>query len=333
MASPLQIICAYEFSRKHPNESHMICLVHSSISTLTDIQIKNTLNLFNFDEIIYLTRNKFNFWNSFLLILKILLIRLTTNERDYRVIIGDFFNSILHFPRIIFNPSEVILIDDGFSSYSAWNNYFKNSLYFYTRNKTIKKLLIIFRIYKSLESKRIKLFTVFNSYIVNNYGVFNDFSSTKNLLGLRNQEINENLVFFIGSKLSERGAVSIEDELSYLKNIFNYWKAHNKDVVYVAKRTSSKEKLNLINDLGYEILEIKYPIEIYLLRTECLPKNICLFGHTSVLFTLSVSMPELSLFSINLPPNFFNYIEDVEAYKQFQELSLKINHHKWINIG
>ena len=98
---------------------------------------------------------------------------------------------------------------------------------------------------------------------------------------------DNSLVLFVGTKLSERGIISLNEELAILKKIKSYWDNRGKKLLYIAKRTSSDEKLIQIKKkLSIDCLKFSLPLEIALKNEfNKLPFAVC--SHGSALdFTL-----------------------------------------------
>ena len=332
--SPLQAMCAYELSKKFDSDdSNIFCQIHPhSISPKAIIQINNTLNLLDFENVVDMSTENYNLYSRICLLLKIILLRLRLKDKSFRIILGDFNNSITHLARIIYNPIEVIIIDDGFFSYELWRDFLSNGIYFTCRNNVLSNVLKFFNLYKKLEKSPVTLFSVYSSYIKSSNIKVNDFSEIKKLFNVKDKKINSDLVFVIGNKLSERGALSIKDELWHLIKIYNFWKKQGKHITYIAKRTSSESKLNSIEHLGYKVLIPEYPIELDLLLSDFLPKYICGYGFSTIFSTLPLFFPDLRYFNTKFPTDKFSYSSDVEQYLGFVELSKKSKYIEWIDV-
>ncbi len=233
--------------------------------------------------------------------------------------------------RVILRPKEVILIDDGFASYVTWQRYLSKSIYFYTNNRIFKFLLKILRLYKDLVNSQIILFSIYSPFINNKINLTNDFIEVKKKLKHDATLIEKNLVYLLGTKISERGGLYLEDELIYLRNVYNYWFKKGKKISYLAKRTSSDKKLKLIEKIGYEVKSPKYPLEIHLLLSKELPYYICGFG-SSLFSTLPALFPELNYICTKFPTEKFNYKQDVIDYNDFVDFSKKSKQIEWIEV-
>lgn len=85
-----------------------------------------------------------------------------------------------------------------------------------------------------------------------------------------------NEVYFIGSPLSEAGIISQEYYLEQLQKIKKYF--NNIDIVYIAHRRDSKQKLDIIkNTLNMKVILFQYPIEYQLAFIGPRPKILASF--------------------------------------------------------
>ncbi len=330
-ASPLQVICAYELSQRYRYEENIICPLLFNGASHTNLQMMNTLELFSFDNVKAIKCSRFLNISYISIIIQIILLRIKLGNSDFRLILGDFRDSEGHFARIIFKPKEIILVDDGLNTYISWNKYLSNYIFFHTENKTFKYILTKLGIYNRLVNESITIFSVFSQYINDSSSINNDFTSVKKLFKQSNKVINKSLVFQIGTKLSERGGLSLPDELNYLKQVYEYWTRRDKKIAYIAKRTTSEYKLKLIEKIGFIIKRFDYPLELYLLKSNYLPNYICGFG-SSLFITLPTLFPQMNYICTRFPIEKFNYKIDIEDYNFFVEFSEKTNYIEWIDV-
>ena len=73
MPPPLQVICAYEFSKKYLADKNIICPIYINGATLRNKQIQNTIEFFKFENIenIYIGNSFFNKVNKIHTVCKI----------------------------------------------------------------------------------------------------------------------------------------------------------------------------------------------------------------------------------------------------------------------
>ena len=145
IASPLQVICAYEFSTQYLADKNIICPIYIKGATLRNKQIKNTIKFFNFENIenIYIGGNFFNNLNQIYTVCQFIFLRIKVGSGKYRLIFGDFRDKTMHLSRLFFKPKEAFVIDDGFASYLAGKKYLSKSIFFPNVNKSLEIILRI----------------------------------------------------------------------------------------------------------------------------------------------------------------------------------------------
>tara|TARA_Y100001968_G_scaffold332915_1_gene393033 strand:+ start:553 stop:1569 length:1017 start_codon:yes stop_codon:yes gene_type:complete len=318
VASPLQVICAYELSKNFSSDENILCPLYKVGSEVAGEQITESIQIFKFKDILRVDISSNSVTSYFEQVIKFCLIRARYRSRNYRLIIGDFRNSAMHLARLAFLPTETYVIDDGFSSYIAIKNFTQHKIYFNTSSKKLRFILKVLGFYQYLTQSPVKLFTIYEPFFSDQNLLLNDFKYTKQLLNIKSKTFDDSIVYFIGGKLSERGAICLEDELIIMKNIYEYWKLKGKKIIYIAKRTSSDKKLNKLQELGMETQRLEYPIELFLMKNELLPKYICGFG-SSLFATLPPIFPQITYICFKFPTQLFNNSTDKSNYSEFLE--------------
>ena len=321
IASPLQVICAYEFSKKYLAYKNIICPIYINGADLRNKQIKNTIEFFKFENIenIYIGNSFLSKVNQIHTVCKFIFLRLKLGGGNYRLIFGDFRDKSMHIARIFFKPKEAFVIDDGFASYLAGEKYLSKSIFLPKLNKFEEFILRILRHYKYLKDSKVSLFSVYSELLIGDIFLQNDFLSVRKKIKYKNINYDENLAFYLGTKLSERGALSLDDEIKILKSSLIYIQSIGKKCIYFAKRSTSKKKLDLIEALGYKIYIPEYPLELYLMNSEDLPSLICGFG-SSVFSNLPKLFPDLKSLILQYPIKVFRKKSDIYEYNTFLEI-------------
>ena len=132
-----------------------------------------------------------------------------------------------------------------------------------------------------------------------------------NLNYLRNKFINshgkiiDEIVYFTGTAMVERGALKLEQELSLIKAANKYWAEKCKTMYYVGKRSTSARKLDVFEDNGINTLKFDLPLELVFIKEKIIPGNICGLGSTlqkslSILFE-----NKINFYFINLKDFFY----------------------------
>ncbi len=238
---------------------------------------------------------------------------------NYRFIFGDFRDKTMHIARIFFKPREAFVVDDGFASYLAGKKYLSKSVFLPNLNKFEELMLRILNQYKYLKESKVSLFSVYSDLLIGDIFLKNDFKSVGKKINNKNKKYDKNMAFYIGTKLSERGALTLEDEINILKSSLIYIRSIGKECTYFAKRSTSKKKLDLIEALGYKICIPEYPLELYLINSEYMPSLICGFG-SSVFSNLPKLFPNIKSLILQYPIKVFKKQYGRYEYNMFLEL-------------
>ena len=321
IASPLQVICAYEFSTQYLADKNIICPIYIKGAPLRNKQIKNTIQFFNFQNIenIYIGKPLVNKVNQIYAVCQFIFLRIKLGGGNYRLIFGDFRDKTMHFSRVFFKPKETFVIDDGFASYLAGKNYLSKSIFLPNVSKFEEIILRILCQYKYLKESKIILFSIYSELLTGDLFLQNDFKSVRKKIKYKKKKYDKKMAFYIGTKLSERGALTLADEIKILKSSLIYLRSIDKECTYFAKRSTSKKKLDLIEKLGYKIYVPEYPLELYLMNSEYIPSLICGFG-SSVFSNLPKLFPNVKSLLLQYPINVFRKKSDRYEYNKFLEI-------------
>ena len=195
---------------------------------------------------------------------------------------ADFYNTHFHLSRLLFDPDTTYLLDDGFSSFKAISSEIKDKKYI-PSNSWISKNTILSNL---LSHRRFQVYSIYAKY----------FPASSNLecceiLPSSNEPnivLEPNTCIFIGTKLAERGAISLETEILIMKKVLEHYQQSSLNCIYYAKRTSSPYKLDMLRQLGFKVLLLDIPFEIYLQKLISQPVIISGFGST--LFSTAYSL-------------------------------------------
>lgn len=336
--SPLQALCAVEISLAKKNESHKIIIMLSNSSRQkNNQQIMKIIELRDWHERTILKPLKYK--SSILAHINNLK-KLSTIRKKYKsniqsLYIGDFRYPFMNMVRCAVDSENVTLIDDGTVTIEIIRDYIKLNKYHpdieaLLPRKWIKRL-IYKRIYnnyldKNILKKRINVLTSFHKKSVE-YNIDElKFTHIKKLIG-QAISIDDNLVYFYGSKYSEAGVMPLEDEIELIKSIQNFYQSKKKSIIYFPHRDDSKQKLNILkNTLKLKISDNSDTAELGLLHSKILPAEVC-GAFTSTLNNVKVIFPEITVCSFKpdlnkINPEHRNEISDV--YKYYEDLGIEI---------
>ena len=139
----------------------------------------------------------------------------------------------------------------------------------------------------------------------------NNLKELKKNINLKNIKFNENKVFFTGTRMVERGALRLEEELELIIAANDYWSKKGKIMYYVGKRSTSKEKLIIFNNHGINTLQFDLPLEIVFTKIQEIPSHICGLGSTlqkslKLLFKENINCYHIDLYHFFLKRNIAN---------------------------
>ena len=286
-AGPLQLICIKEFLYQKKINKYEIYLISDHSPNHTDIQMNETIKLLKLKNInqVYFSRVKI------IMLLQRFFFRVQLLRKYKKIntafLMLDFRNALMHELRISFKKSKFILIDDGSQTIESYNRYLRKNIYlpvdqYIGAFGKIKKFFLYGFQFRNLLFSKVEIFTIFAKDLDLSKNSFNSLSYVRSLLK-KKIEYSNSLVYFSGTKLVERGALTLDQELNLLNKIKTYWKKKNKKLVYVAKRTSSVQKLREIRKkLSIETILFDLPLELEFIKNskQKLPTIICSFGST-----------------------------------------------------
>lgn len=288
-AGPLHLICIKEFIFKKNIKKYSINLLLVSNDNVK-IQMIKTIKLLKLKNvnIVYFSQIKIiEILQRYIFGLQLFLKYKKTNTV---FLILDFRNTFMHFLRCIFKKSKFILIDDGLQTLESYNEYIKNKIYLpINQYKGFFGKINIFLNFgfqlRHLLFSKIELFSIYSNELNLSKESSNKLLFVSKVLKKKYKlKYSSSLVYFSGTKLVERNALTIDEELYILKKIKNYWKSKGKKLVYVAKRTTSREKLKIIEEkLSIKTIFFDLPLELALMVNHKLklPNIICSLGSTT----------------------------------------------------
>ena len=336
VAGPLHLICISEYVNQFKIKNYYIFYLKTSNKNIHR-QILETHLFLGLKKMHSLNFSKFKMIKFFQIIK--LCYFLYTNFLNYSktFFLMDFRNSLMHFLRSIFINSEFVLIDDGTSTYMNFEKYISKKIYLpFNQYESffgkINKLILFRGKFRTLLYKKIYIYSIYSFDMGFNRNCQNYLKFLKIKLSKLKKKFDQNLVFFSGTKLSERNAMSLSDELKLTIKINNYWKKKGKKMIYIAKRTSSLNKLEIFKKNNIETFSFDQPLEISLMtnKTFLLPKYFCSFGST-LDKTISIIYPQLNLYLIKFKN--IRISKELEADLNLSHVMKKyVKNQKLINI-
>ena len=327
-ATPIQLICIKEYiQKKEIKEYELILFLHNTRKPDNELALKQiflTLDILNIRKYKIFWIPKFKVIRFFFEIFLIINFKKKSIKNNLSFIIFDFRNIFLQSLRRYFKNSKFTLIDDGFYTYVAEENYMQKKLFlpiekYKSLEGRISKLLYFGFSFKRLKKTPLKIFTIYADEISNPNAEMNNLNYLKNKTIKSNGKIIDQIVYFTGTGMVERGALKLEQELSLIKAANKYWTEKGKTMYYVGKRSTSKRKLNVFEDNGINTLKFDLPLELVFTKEKVIPGNICTLGSTlqkslSILFE-----NRINFYFINIK-DFFNIKYDGDKNIKMDEV-------------
>lgn len=204
---------------------------------------------------------------------------------EFTFVISDFKYLFYHLLRINFKSSDFILIDEGTGTLIAYKKYISRGIFFPVKQYDNHFFSLYKRLFANnfriLLYSKFKIYSIFSNYINNENTIVNNFEYVKKKFN-RIIKKDNSIVLFVGTKLSERGIITLDEEIKIINKIRLYWKKRGKKLIYIAKRTSSDKKLNLIKkNLSVDYIKFNLPLELAIgYEYKKLPYAICSHGST-----------------------------------------------------
>lgn len=336
--SPLQALCALEVSLGKNNEKHFV-IAHLPNNTRkhNNQQILKILELRSWDHKILF---KSSSSKSKLIAQTLKLRQLSKINKKFRnkidsLYIGEFRYQFMHMIRSIVDAPKVYLLDDGAATVKIINDYIKKHEYYpgidlLLPNNFIERNIfkILYTKYFNIEvlEKKLEVITAFAKED-SEFGIEElKFHNLKSLYNVQ-KVIDNETVYFYGSKYSEAGIISLAYELKFLTQIKSFYNNRNMRIVYFSHRDESEEKLNtLANELNFTVKKSDNIAEFYLLNSSVLPKEVA-GAYTSTLNNIKSLFPLINVTSFKLHEKKINseFREGVEnVYKYYSDEGINI---------
>lgn len=304
--SPLQLLSAIESKKEFDGKNYLFVNANRKTRKNNYDQIKSLIGndewkgvyfFNNFDS--KLTSHLYYFLFAIKIFFKFRFSECRTFNGDFR---NYYFNIFTH----VLNPHLEILLDDGAVTLTIQNKYFKNGINFesYLRKKSDNFIKVynfykyVFKI-KNRDNRPPDLYTLFDL----EKSLFRGQRNYRKKSSKLKKEFDDTSIFF-GSHYSESSIISEENEIKLLVKVFDVFKENDKQFLYIPHREESKKKIKLIRDIGYEVLTINKPAEVYFYLLEKSPHVIVGF-YTTALYSLN------TLFELN-----YVYYVDLRSYLQ-----------------
>lgn len=336
--SPLQALCALEISLGKNGERHSIIVKLSGETRYqNNQQILKIIQLRNWDEkiIFKIPSSKNKLFTHISKLRQFSEINRRFAKKIDSLYIGEFRYQFMHMIRSIVNAEKVYLIDDGAATVKVITEYIKRYEYHPDIDSLLPSNLIEKSIFKiiyaryfniNILKKKLEVITAFAKED-SEFGIEElKFQNLKSVYNVQ-KVIDNETVYFYGSKYSEAGIISLAYELEFLTQIKSFYNNRNMRVVYFSHRDESEEKLNaLANELNFTIRKSDDIAELYLLNSSVLPKEVA-GAYTSTLNNIKSLFPLINVTSFKLHEEKINseLKESIDnVYKYYSDAGINI---------
>lgn len=264
----------------------------------------------------------------------LLLLRLYFGYRGHvsKLFIGEFRSEIMHWCRGALNPDQTFLLDDGAVIVNIQKTYLSKGVHWPDYEVNEKSMfssildLLFFSIFKNKKVilQPIHIFSAFNiEPLGDQVFVKNTYAQLRKKV--RGQVKLEGVVYHFGSKYSEAGVISRDDELKFIEEVLKFYVKKNISLVYIPHREESQEKLDLLLAKGVEVKYLLMPAEEYFSEALEIPRYIS-SAYSTTLNNLSVMFDFDKVFAFRLNRSIINprHLDSIENVYQYYEGSKSI---------
>jgi len=204
-----------------------------------------------------------------------------------KVFIGNLDSKLLNFLAIIIGKKKVIVYDDGTKTLVTQRK-FNNRYYF-------------------------NLFTMYDLNLIDQQVIYtNNFNRIRQLIG-KVTLIDEG-VMLLGGKWSEEGIISERNYFLKIQKICHIHK--DKKIMYIPHRSENEDKLRYIASIAnLAIKKLEYPVELYGIYNEDMPKKIISFASTALITMKTLYKVDIESYRFEFNhPNYNSYLEIIYKY-------------------
>lgn len=276
--SPLQLISAVEAINYFRHGRVLIIARLAKDRTENNEQFRKVVNSLLIPKVIFLDSYTSRYVNILGRIFLYIFLRVFSCKID-SISIGEWRSTWMHRCIEISRKCKATLLDDGLSTRTSLINNinlgFHNKLQISSADTGLWNGIVerSFRLIGSRRSSHYN-FSVFSTCCSQND------STTVSVISHNFESLSRRLVpsmtediLYFGSKLSEAGLLTNEDEVTLLQVIFNRLSDlfPTKRIYYIPHRDESDQKLLMIKQTGFNIKKLGLPAEVYFILNPKLP--------------------------------------------------------------
>ncbi len=303
VSSPFQLLCLIEFIGSRCIDSLLTICLDEDLDLPSSTQIKELLNYLNVNEIITI---KMIYGGD-------LKDRIDAYAKPYRnslnkdweyVFIGDIRHQWMQDIACATESEKVIIVDDGAATLANFDYIYKVNNYklpVFLHNGSPERKQEALNIKKQqglmIKEKKVRVFSVFDEL---DSELKNDFSYLKKVL-TGNYLSEENTWHFLGSPVVEKDLIDLNRYLNILSDSIERNKPFGKPIYFFHRSENVSHKLELIKELGFDIIFNDMPYELYMLKQHKTPKAIASLHSTSLFNAKNIFHKKIPCFCYRLP--------------------------------
>lgn len=288
--SPLQLSSAISAAKKFNDREKVLLVCLSGGDRLNnDSQMMSLIDHNDWMDVIF-HKKKNVIVKDFFQYVRLMALKKRYAGKIGRFFFGEYRDFNMALIGAVLQPQEKILLDDGAFTITAQNHFIKNNIFPF--EKKVKKLK--YRRFSSLlkNEKHPNLYSFFDLALVDKQVNYYESGSFK-----KDVSINNNEIYFFGSKFSERNYMGMETELDILYKTFKKYSSCK--IYYIPHRDESQKKIRLIKKIGYEIKELGVGAECFFDRTHVMPHMVISYFST-VLYSCFIRFNNVSILSLDV---------------------------------
>jgi len=282
--SPFQLLSAFENIVYYKKKYKIIIRLNEN--EINNYQLKHIAKYLALKNIYYIEIKEKKSLSDYINIIKVMKNILLSECSD--IYFGNY-NSIVFKLLFKYLKNNIYLMDDGIGTLTVYEK--------------LKKKLV-----------KIKLYTMFNLNKTSLLDIeTHKFENLRSYFKKNTKSVQKDI--FIGTQFVNYGFV---DEIDYMNSIKLSISLSNSKILYFPHRNESRNLIDKIRALeGIEVVDIKLPLEYYLLECDFIPKNIFTLLSTAV-FSINIFYPESRITLIK--PKIKEHPEKEDLLKQYDFL-------------
>lgn len=325
--SPLQALSAIEAKSLDENSFNILIVSYQHRkNSQNNKQLFKIVNGSTWEQIIVL-KKVYGVPKKLQNLLLLLRLYFAYRGRVSKLFIGEFRSEIMHLSRGALNPEQTFLLDDGAVIVNVQKTYLSNGIHWPSYEVYEKSMLssmldfLFFSIFKNKKviAQLIHIFSAFNiepldgqTFVKNTYAQLKKTSREKIRL--------EGVAYHFGSKYSEAGVISKDDELKFIEKVLKFYQGINIKLIYIPHREESTEKLDLILGKGIVVKPLFLPAEVYFSEALEIPSYIS-SAYSTTINNLSAMFEFDRVIAFRLDRSSINqsYADNIENVYQYYQ--------------